>query len=178
MQVRTAVCRRWSLGGSLSWAAAVRAFVSPEEVRTAHARVRRNFYSDFTAKRFVPRQANKRRRLSTSLENAHGTQPATRKLLLGACVLARAACFVAQQLNVKPPTRAERTNYRCEGGYAPAAFSRACHRTCHFEVQASLAPQLISTPADWKVSRSCLQEALLVEQRVSHDVISIPSLQT
>jgi hypothetical protein len=152
----------------------VRAFVSPKKVRTAHARVRRNFYSDFTAKRFAPRQANKRRRLSTSLENAHGTQPTTRKLLLGACVLARAARFVAQQLNVKPPTRAERTNYRCEGGYASAAFSR----TCHFEVQASLAPQLISTPADWKVSRSCLQEALLVEQRVSHDVISIPSLQT
>jgi len=36
------------------------AFVSLEKVRTAHARVLRNFYSDLTAKRFVQSQPNKR----------------------------------------------------------------------------------------------------------------------
>jgi len=84
-----------------------RAFVSLEKVRTAHARVRRNFYSDLTAKRFVPRQVNKRRQLSTSLENAHGTQPATGKFLHGVLVFARAACCAVHQLNLKLPIRAE-----------------------------------------------------------------------
>jgi len=36
------------------------AFVSLGKVRTAHARVLRNFYSDFTAIRLVPSQPNKR----------------------------------------------------------------------------------------------------------------------
>lgn len=34
-----------------------RTIVSAEKVRTAHAYMRRNFYSDFTAKRLAPRRA-------------------------------------------------------------------------------------------------------------------------
>ena len=84
-----------------------RAFVSLEKVRTAHASVRRNFYSDFTAKRFCSNTGNKRRQLSTSLGNAHGTQPATGKFLHGVLVLARAACCAVHQLNLKLPIGAE-----------------------------------------------------------------------
>lgn len=59
------------------------AIVSLQKVRTAHARARRNFYSDSTAKKcLVPRVGNKRRQLATSLENAHGNaQPAAGKFL-------------------------------------------------------------------------------------------------
>jgi len=67
--------------------------------------------------------ANKLRRLSTSLENAHGTQPTTRKLLLGTCVFARPGCFVAQQLNVKLPSRAEERVAAGNSGMPDEIFS-------------------------------------------------------
>jgi hypothetical protein len=82
-----------------------RVFVSLEKVRTAHARVRRNFYSDFTAKRFVPRQASKQRQLSTSLENANGQ---TVRSAHGVFVFACVARFVVHHLNLKLPIRAAR----------------------------------------------------------------------
>ena len=78
-----------------------------KKVRTAHARVRRIFYSDFHGETLCSKTGKQAVPVSTSLENAHGTQPATRKLLLGACVFARSGGFVAQQLNLKLPTRAE-----------------------------------------------------------------------
>jgi hypothetical protein len=110
--------RRFVVGGSSE----ERAFVSLEKVRTAHASVRRNFYSDFTTNRFVPRQVNKRRQLSISLENAHGTQPATGKYLHGVLVFARAACCAVHQLNLKLPIRAknEPNELPLAAGYGPA----------------------------------------------------------
>jgi hypothetical protein len=75
-----------------------------KKVRTAHARVRRNFYSDFTAKRFVQDGQTKRRQLSTSLENAHGQ---TVRSALGVFVFACVARFVVHHLNVKRSTQAE-----------------------------------------------------------------------
>ena len=118
MYVMLNACRPWP--SKSAYVCEERAFVSLEKVRTAHARMLRNFYSDFTAKRFVPSQSNKRRQLTISLENSHGTQPATGKLLHGVCVFARAACFVPQQLNVKLPTRAEERVADGIGGYKAA----------------------------------------------------------
>ncbi|KQW54564.1 hypothetical protein [Variovorax sp. Root411] len=44
--------RRFVMSGSRSGGA----FVSVEKVRTAHVRVQRSFYSEFTAERFVPKR--------------------------------------------------------------------------------------------------------------------------
>jgi len=73
-----------------------------KKVRSAHARVRRNFYSGFTTKRLCPGWANKQRQSTTSLENAHGQ---TVRSALGVFVSARVFRFVVHHLNVKRPTQ-------------------------------------------------------------------------